>query len=574
MLGMGADPAEVATQLARSAEPGDKEAIGALRQAAQSVGHSDASAAADLSKRALELLPVDDAEYGSLVAETVEWLNRASRYGEAEELAVAALSGAASPDEEAEIRLRLQTINMHSAQRRVEESRRALELDDISEVTRARHLALLAYNLMTGDQHGHLRAAANEAAAAAAATGDLESRILADVVLAHIDAGDGYAGRALRRLEKTCALARAGDVSADHDLAAMTYPLLLALVGRLDEAAARVADGTQRARREGNAMALDLWAMVDGLVHLAAGRLSAARAAAESLPPPEPTRATDADVVRMVVLAEVAVRTDDRNLLQQMVNDAHNAYPTGTGFVRWTAAHVLTLAAWQRDDVHDATRWLGGDITLFGSPVFPQVLDRVILGARVASSAGDAGLRARVLQATEVLEREQPPVPLFAGVAGYARAILERDASALVAAAGLLESLSRPLLYAAAAEDASAELVRTDRVDEALNQLNAAFDTYMRHEALADARRVGRELRRFGVERRIVSQQRAKTGWDSLTDSELRVVDLIAQGVTNRDVAAQLHLSLHTVKTHAHNAFAKLGITSRAQLAQLMRGSD
>ena len=49
MLGMGADPAEVATQLARSAEPGDTEAIGALQRAAQSVGRGDASAAADLS---------------------------------------------------------------------------------------------------------------------------------------------------------------------------------------------------------------------------------------------------------------------------------------------------------------------------------------------------------------------------------------------------------------------------------------------------------------------------------------------------------------------------------------------
>ena len=107
MLGMGAAPAEVATQLARSAEPGDREAIGALRQAAQSVGHSDASAAADLSRRALELLPADDAEHGLLVAETVGLLNRASRYQEAEELAVAALSEAASPEEEAEIRLRL-----------------------------------------------------------------------------------------------------------------------------------------------------------------------------------------------------------------------------------------------------------------------------------------------------------------------------------------------------------------------------------------------------------------------------------------------------------------------------------
>ena len=128
--------------------------------------------------------------------------------------------------------------------------------------------------------------------------------------------------------------------------------------------------------------------------------------------------------------------------------------------------------------------------------------------------------------------------------------------------------------YAAAAEDAGAELARADRGGEALDQLNAAFDTYLHHEALADARRVGRELRRLGVERRIVSQSRAKTGWDSLTDAEVKVVNLIAQGATNKSVAMQLHLSLHTVKTHLHKAFAKLGINSRAELAQLMHGSD
>jgi DNA-binding CsgD family transcriptional regulator len=74
--------------------------------------------------------------------------------------------------------------------------------------------------------------------------------------------------------------------------------------------------------------------------------------------------------------------------------------------------------------------------------------------------------------------------------------------------------------------------------------------------------------------KRIATHPRAKAGWGSLTDSELKVVNLIAQGATNRDVAEQLHLSLHTVKTHVHNAFAKLGIHSRAQLTRLMRGSD
>src|SRR4029077_4686911 len=172
-------------------------------------------------------------------------------------------------------------------------------------------------------------------------------------------------------------------------------------------------------------------------------------------------------------------------------------------------------------------------------PVIPPVFDQVILSARVASAAGDAGLRARVLQAADVLERERPAILLFTGVAGYARGILERDAQALLAAADLLQSSSRPLLYAAAAAHARAELARADHPDEAVDQLNAAFDTYMGHEALADARRVGRALRGLGVQRGIVNP-RAKTGWDSLTDSELTVVNLIAQGATNQSVATQL----------------------------------
>jgi DNA-binding CsgD family transcriptional regulator len=521
----------------------------------------------------LELLPADDADHGLLVAETVGLLNRASRYEEAEELAVAALAEAASPEQEAEIRLRRATLNKHSTQRRIEENRRALQLADISEVTRARHLGWLAYNRVFHDQRGEARAAANEAAAAAASTGDLEAGILADVTLALLDAGEGFAGGSVRRLEELCALARTSAATAAHDLAAIHYPILLAVVGRLDDAAVQVADGIEQARRAGNAMALDIWARLDGFVHLAAGRLSAARAATESLPRPERAGATPLDMLRMVILADVAVRTDDRTLLQQMVNDARDAYTTGSSFVGWGAGHVLALAAWQRDDVHDAMRWLGG-ITLFGSPLWPEVFDRVILGARVASAAGDAGLRARVLQATDLLERERPAIPLFTGVATYAHGILERDAQAMVAAADVLQSSARPLFYAAAAEDAGAELANADRGDEALDQLNAAFDTYLHHEALADARRVGRELRRLGVERRIVSQPRAKTGWDSLTDSELKVVNLIAQGATNRDVATQLYLSLHTVKNHVHNAFAKLGINSRAQLTRLMRASD
>ena len=104
-----------------------------------------------------------------------------------------------------------------------------------------------------------------------------------------------------------------------------------------------------------------------------------------------------------------------------IVNDARDAYPTGSSFVRRMATHAFARAASQRDDVHDAMRRLGGDVTLLGTPLTPEILDLVILGARMASAAGGAGLRARVLQAIEALERERPPVPLFAGVAEYPR---------------------------------------------------------------------------------------------------------------------------------------------------------
>ena len=64
LLEAGAAPREVALQLAESAEEGDGAAVAALREAARSIAGSDAVVAADLSARALELLPDGDADRG------------------------------------------------------------------------------------------------------------------------------------------------------------------------------------------------------------------------------------------------------------------------------------------------------------------------------------------------------------------------------------------------------------------------------------------------------------------------------------------------------------------------------
>jgi predicted ATPase/DNA-binding CsgD family transcriptional regulator len=63
-------------------------------------------------------------------------------------------------------------------------------------------------------------------------------------------------------------------------------------------------------------------------------------------------------------------------------------------------------------------------------------------------------------------------------------------------------------------------------------------------------------------------RKRPATGWASLTPAELDVVGLVAEGLTNKDVAGRLFISPRTVQSHLAHVFAKLGVTTRTQLAQ------
>jgi DNA-binding NarL/FixJ family response regulator len=60
---------------------------------------------------------------------------------------------------------------------------------------------------------------------------------------------------------------------------------------------------------------------------------------------------------------------------------------------------------------------------------------------------------------------------------------------------------------------------------------------------------------------------RPRAGWDSLSNSELRVIRLVAEGRTNRDIAALLFVSRDTVHTQLSSAPRRLGLSSRVELA-------
>jgi DNA-binding NarL/FixJ family response regulator len=57
---------------------------------------------------------------------------------------------------------------------------------------------------------------------------------------------------------------------------------------------------------------------------------------------------------------------------------------------------------------------------------------------------------------------------------------------------------------------------------------------------------------------------RTRENLDGLTDREVSVLRVVAEGVTNAQVAGRLHLSKHTVAAHLRSIFRKIGVTSRS----------
>jgi len=61
-----------------------------------------------------------------------------------------------------------------------------------------------------------------------------------------------------------------------------------------------------------------------------------------------------------------------------------------------------------------------------------------------------------------------------------------------------------------------------------------------------------------------------------LTQRERQVIDLIGEGLSNKEIAQRLHIATHTVKSHVHNILEKLALHPRLQIAAFARaeGAD
>jgi DNA-binding CsgD family transcriptional regulator len=574
LLAAGALPVEVATQLAASAEPGDEVAITTLLKAAEALGTTDPGAAADLSQRALELAPRQHPLRGPLVAETAVWLHAAARGEEAKAFADTALRDVLPAAQEAEVRLSIAGMFAISPDVRAETGRQALALPGLEENLRARHLAFLFHNLVTAGRLKESRAILVEARTAVQGCHDVAGQFVLELAEAGLTYADGRFGLALELVE--AALRSSLNVSDDtrgHLTRQWRCDVLTAL-DRLDESLQMATENVTAAQRDRQGWALAVFETGRGRQLLQLGRLPDAAAVLEEHFTPDAAHQVVSvlDAAGVGALGRVALHTGDRGLARQAAEIAHVMLDQSVPSVRAHAAWVLALQAMADGDPPGAHRWLGAlgeDERMSILPLFPMdVADEARL-VRIALAAQDRELAVHAVASAQRRSAINPDVRSLAAAAAHADGLLHHSQQCLAEAVELFEGGPRPLALASALEDLGAITVKNGDTQHAVDAFSRALELYVHAGAAWDAGRVRGRLRALGVRRRLVSARRPGRGWAAMTDSELAVARLVAQGLSNREVAERLFVSPHTVSGHLRHVFAKLGVNSRVELTRL-----
>jgi DNA-binding NarL/FixJ family response regulator len=76
------------------------------------------------------------------------------------------------------------------------------------------------------------------------------------------------------------------------------------------------------------------------------------------------------------------------------------------------------------------------------------------------------------------------------------------------------------------------------------------------------------------IELALKKKKGTMTGAVRMTKREREIIVLIADGLSNKDIARQLNIATHTVKSHVHNVMEKLALHSRLQIAKFIHEED
>ncbi|MBF9134469.1 AAA family ATPase [Plantactinospora sp. S1510] len=495
----------------------------------------DPAAAADVVVHVLDQLGEQGADRPQLIAEAVRILASAGRLPEARQLGELALGAGLAPQAEARLLLGLaeavQCVGDNVAA--VHYSRRALDRPGLPTAIRAELLTVQAHAQLVGAD-------------------PVESGVRQPVEMVHHDRPYLPASDPV---DPTCPpqpwlwLAR-GLTGAD----------------RLAEADVVYTAARRGAARFGPDWSQALWHYHRAELCAAAGRLAeAGDEAGAALDLVDNDAPPQLLVVLRALLAQIAIRRDDLAVARTHLRHA----PATDGSVgvpavnlAWASA-ALDEAGGEPAAALDKLAWVyaGTASRALLLTEQPQAAPALV---RIARRAGEQSMAEAVAATARCLADHNPSVASLAGAAAHADGVLRGDLPALRRAVDHFRTSTRPLARASALEDAARAEQGAGNLTEAAALLGEAVETYGRSGATYDVVRARRLL--CGVN--LAAPPRPVEGWLSLTQSELRVVEVIAEGMTNREAANRLFLSPHTVDSHLRHVFAKLGINSRVELTR------
>jgi DNA-binding CsgD family transcriptional regulator len=415
---------------------------------------------------------------------------------------------------------------------------------------------------------GSKRAAAVEAIRCAEAAGEVAApvlhRALINLVVAKVTGGEGL---------DTELLARAARMEPGlptlrlHDTADLHLGLWSRFVDDTGTARAALQRCIARARDAGDDFALWIFLSYLAVTEQLAGDYAAAGAALRAADAPAAWHDWPPNPWHLEPRCELLISAGDLDgalrIAGEQLPDSEDA-PTAA---RYMGACVRgKVSAWRGDLPalihHFELAGRCADLAEWTDPAVRDRLDAALAEAYVAlGRTGDATrISAWLRDAGERLGR-----PSLTANADRIDALVQAQAGDLDAAA----ELARAAVAGHGSSPLRVELARSLLAFGRIERRRKARKQ-SRH-ALAQARELAAEIGHrpllAQIEQEVPRTAAAPSGTE-LTAAERRVADLIAAGVTNRDAAAELFVSVRTVETHVASIYRKLGVRTRAELAR------
>ncbi|HEY2278551.1 MAG TPA: LuxR C-terminal-related transcriptional regulator [Streptosporangiaceae bacterium] len=149
------------------------------------------------------------------------------------------------------------------------------------------------------------------------------------------------------------------------------------------------------------------------------------------------------------------------------------------------------------------------------------------------------------------------------------RGMLSADPDAIDEAVTELARAGRGTAEVTAREELACAAAAAGDKERAVAALEAALAGYQHMGAVTDRDRALARARALGIRRSSRAAHReARSGWEALTATEIRIAALVREGLTNREIGSRLFVSPRTVQTHVSHILQKTGLRSRVEIAR------